>query len=429
LSEAKPIISALLSYARCLDFAALYPFYVLIGREMHCFFAFWWKCARTAFWGNTAFANSWQWVFGIPVISGLSVWANAKFGAAAMSTGNPIVDGLLGALGAFVVTWVVAFVVRLLNAPVALFHFEKARADALEAQVNCQPETSSTFERDVWLFDAICRMYLGRWEQIPFNESGPDLDADGLNVLHDLITKDIRQFAFEGRLPIWGKAAPLALWNLAGAGFWKLCGIDWLSFSYNDPKKLRATGYMVQDQRTVTIELMTSRVAVEKLCASDLFKRMMTTNDANSLRIVAGKGEPFDHLEVNNYGIHHTINVGIKNVGSRKITNCEFFRKYISFGGDREERVFLEGKFSLDPNEIRYVPAAYFDETKELPHADHLIGLTMPPGAFGAGIIAPRMPPGSYTVSFEATSPDSRDAVLHCKLWTDEAGKLNLDPL
>lgn len=46
-----------------------------------------------------------------------------------MSTGNPIADGFLVALGAFVVTWSIAFMVRLAEAPVNLYHEEKKKND------------------------------------------------------------------------------------------------------------------------------------------------------------------------------------------------------------------------------------------------------------------------------------------------------------
>jgi len=49
-----------------------------------------------------------------------------------MTTGSPIADGFLGAFGAFAVTWTIAFVVRFMNAPVALYHEQKDRADKLE---------------------------------------------------------------------------------------------------------------------------------------------------------------------------------------------------------------------------------------------------------------------------------------------------------
>jgi hypothetical protein len=37
---------------------------------MRRFFRFWWLCAQRAFWGNTAFANDWQWLIGYPAIAG-----------------------------------------------------------------------------------------------------------------------------------------------------------------------------------------------------------------------------------------------------------------------------------------------------------------------------------------------------------------------
>jgi len=71
-----------------------------------------------------------------------------------------------------------------------------------------------------------------------------------------------------------------------------------------------------------------------------------------------------------------------------------------------------------------------FNETKKLPHANHLIGLSMPPSAFGAGIMQPLLPiDRRQVVSFIAESPDSTDAGLHCQLWVDEHGVFHLDPL
>jgi hypothetical protein len=89
-------------------------------------------CARKAFWGNTAFANDWQWVFGVPLVSGLLGYFASRKGTSELSTGYPILDGVLTALGAFVVTWCVAFLVRLFDAPAVLFQQQKDRADALD---------------------------------------------------------------------------------------------------------------------------------------------------------------------------------------------------------------------------------------------------------------------------------------------------------
>lgn len=79
-------------------------------------------CAKRAARGSSAFANDYQWLFGIPLCSGLAIWLAARFHVTDLSTGSPILDGVLGAGGAFVVTWFVAFVARFLQEPVKLFY-------------------------------------------------------------------------------------------------------------------------------------------------------------------------------------------------------------------------------------------------------------------------------------------------------------------
>jgi hypothetical protein len=134
---------------------------------MRRFISFWWQCACKAFWGNTAFANDWQWVFGVPFISGLSIWAVAKFGAAAASTGSPIADGLLGAFGAFVVTWTTAFFARLFNAPVQLDRQKTERLDELEKvdRQDLQHMLGGRYFGNTFMYDAeitLCKKYDGK---------------------------------------------------------------------------------------------------------------------------------------------------------------------------------------------------------------------------------------------------------------------------
>lgn len=87
---------------------------------MKDFFKFWWKCIREAARGSVAFANDWQWLFGIPVISGLAGYVAAHLGKVELSTDHPILDGLLAAVGAFIITLAIAFLGRLFNAPVVI---------------------------------------------------------------------------------------------------------------------------------------------------------------------------------------------------------------------------------------------------------------------------------------------------------------------
>jgi hypothetical protein len=121
---------------------------------MRQFFKFWWLCVRTAFRGNTAFANDWQWLFGVPVCSGLAVFVARQQGISELSTGNVITDAVLAALGAFVVTWLVAFAVRVLNAPMILYNEEKRKADLVADRIEVlfpercnSPGVESAFKR------------------------------------------------------------------------------------------------------------------------------------------------------------------------------------------------------------------------------------------------------------------------------------------
>jgi hypothetical protein len=121
---------------------------------MRKFFGFWWLCICIAFKGNTAFANDWQWLLGVPVCSALAVFLARKQGVTELSTGNATADVFLAALGAFVVTWLFAFAVRIANAPVILYYKEKRKADLVADRIEVlfpeqcnSPGVESAFKR------------------------------------------------------------------------------------------------------------------------------------------------------------------------------------------------------------------------------------------------------------------------------------------
>ena len=98
-------------------------------------FSFWGECAKRARKGTGSFANDWQWVFGVPLASAAGVYLASFTGAAGMTTGYPILDAFLAAFIAFLITWVVAFVIRAYRAAPALFYEQKERADRLEERL------------------------------------------------------------------------------------------------------------------------------------------------------------------------------------------------------------------------------------------------------------------------------------------------------
>jgi hypothetical protein len=89
---------------------------------MRSFFKFWRGCAPAAAKGSAAFANDWQWLFGIPVLAAV-LWLFRKWlgeGTVNFLSSNTVLRALAAALIVFVITWIVGFSIRLLNVPVEL---------------------------------------------------------------------------------------------------------------------------------------------------------------------------------------------------------------------------------------------------------------------------------------------------------------------
>lgn len=113
---------------------------------MRKFFKFWWLCAKRAFPGNAAFANDWQWVFGSPIVSslagiflatigGLSPTLAMRLGITSATTGSQSLDAFIGALAAFIITWLVAFTIRFANAPVVLFYEQRDQVKVISRSI------------------------------------------------------------------------------------------------------------------------------------------------------------------------------------------------------------------------------------------------------------------------------------------------------
>lgn len=136
---------------------------------MRNFLSFWWRCIRLAFWGNAAFANDWQWVIASPLWQSIGSAIGAALGtfvsrywrgAPMMSIDTPL-GVFLGGLFGFVVTWAIAFVVRLANAPVRLHQEEHQESENLKlklagilgdvrVQLDILHEDGPLFGREIW---------------------------------------------------------------------------------------------------------------------------------------------------------------------------------------------------------------------------------------------------------------------------------------
>lgn len=116
---------------------------------------------------------------------------------------------------------------------------------------------SLSVERDVWLYDAIWRAYTGQWDYYPQN-----VDAE---KLYKAVAANMRQYAYEGKLLIWGKKTPRSVWELLDSHLWKHFDLDWVSFLKHDKEKMAFKRGNISHT-----SLMTSRALVEKLWPSSI---------------------------------------------------------------------------------------------------------------------------------------------------------------
>ena len=126
-------------------------------------------------------------------------------------------------------------------------------------------ELARKVERDVWLADAIWRAHLGRWERPDRDLSGPGVGLDAAQRLHDIVVGEIRQFAFEGKLPVWGKRRGSTLWEPVPKEFWKDNRVNYLTIMRDDPASILIEGIPRHERNDEWQELMTSWQSVEYL--------------------------------------------------------------------------------------------------------------------------------------------------------------------
>jgi hypothetical protein len=155
-----------------------------------------------------------------------------------------------------------------LSVTAALYiHLRRQFARAAAQLANGSP--ARALQRDVWLYDAICRIFLGHWEAIALKAGRLDLDSADAPVLRDLVSRHIRQLAADGTLPIWGRGrGNWALWELAPPEFWRHHRVDYQSFLEADPRLLHALPCRDGDRMVSFGELMTSKAAVDAFCES-----------------------------------------------------------------------------------------------------------------------------------------------------------------
>lgn len=95
---------------------------------------FWGECVKRASIQASKFANNWQAFIGVPAASAIGAYVTSTQGSQP-STGQPILDAALAAFIAFLLTWIVVFLLGMSRTPSQLFYEQMGRANTLEERL------------------------------------------------------------------------------------------------------------------------------------------------------------------------------------------------------------------------------------------------------------------------------------------------------
>jgi hypothetical protein len=346
---------------------------------MRRFFSFWLLCVRTAFWGNADFANDWQWVFGNPAVSAfggivlaaLGAWVPRlakQLGATDITTGNASLDSFIGALAAFIITWFVAFFVRLVNAPTVLYLAEKSRADNLQKSFDESRIDPQEFKRQ----ELVDREFLG-------------FGSTEIEWLQRMLV---------GGRPM---GMPDSVWRpLERAGL--------VERDYTGPMGIK-------DELKAAV----GRALVER------------TSLEHALEIIVGSSSKYRQSKSNPNSTTETISIGVRNShASRRITNCRISMR-LPETVSAYAYLLLDG-LTLEALEERLVPVAYFHEFREKTQVPDRIRIPVQPRAgYTMRGGDQELPIKPSSVSFDADSTETKSRHISCKMWLDDHRKLQLE--
>jgi len=137
------------------------------------------------------------------------------------------------------------------------------RAGPIE-HVAAAPTVLPPPEPDIWLAVAINYAATGVYGTLDIDMSGPGIGQANMNRLGD-VAKQVRQFAFNGRLPVWGKCDGNDLERPIPSEFWEYGQLDFLSLFIGDPAQLRTEKAQVVRALQTWTGLRTHRTTVEQL--------------------------------------------------------------------------------------------------------------------------------------------------------------------
>jgi hypothetical protein len=386
---------------------------------MKQFFCFWGRCVRLAARGNTPHANDWQWVLASPLWqSSFGAAIGAAIGGALKSIwpDAPVIASdtwagvFLGGLAGFVITWILAFLIRLVIVPVELFYSEKTRADNAHRKLDAlDSDRDST--RDVGIGEAIGYICFREWGRNFLAATGSE-HASAAKEYDELL----QAFA-DGVVPAWGKRYNYGVHEPIPKEFWFNNRIDWFSLLRDDPRVERNS---TSKGETYT-SLMTSRADIERywpaIGASG--PRAMS-----ALRISFGMEDPNTSSTTKNlYQVLRTLSVKLENIGQKALSGCKLIVESSDAKSGIKLPLVLREGITLAPEEHIFIPLVRYGEAldpKTYDCADSFATLATPDGnpLFDVG--------ENIAINLKATGVDTPACNAQCNVWISSEGKLQV---
>ncbi len=125
-------------------------------------------------------------------------------------------------------------------------------------------------QSDSWLADAIWRIHLRKW-QSHANAQADFADQDDAfwERLSDTFHEKVRQYLFDGKIPVWGKPKNSTLWKPIPKEFWENHAPDWFNFVQKEPSDLNTLVFGFGDSEGEYRALRTNKASVEALCRAE----------------------------------------------------------------------------------------------------------------------------------------------------------------
>lgn len=242
---------------------------------------------------------------------------------------------------------------------------------------------------------------------------------------HSFVETDVRQAAFDGKLPIWGRK--VGNWVIEQTqrpvreqiprDFWKHNWIEVLDFLHHDPEKFTTAADPLYTEKVKWRDLWTNRDAVE---------RAWPAVNQGPLRLELGEaGEFFETKRAHSLYTHTRIlKVRISNSDPHKsLFECKIHVTDIT-PHEYDGPWLLKEGFSLAAGDHEFVPLASYQEPDNIkisPYGDTFMEIL---------VTKNRPKPSSsmqHVLTIRATALDSPFCEIKCKLWVDDDGRLKID--